>query len=219
MSPLIYQEEILKHFKNMLEINSNEEMKKFVQRYIGVEKYSFHQINIFVKLFISQYGKFKAKLRFFENGKDTTEKCIMEFANCTKYFTNGEFTNLLTGIKKPNKKDFLDMISEVYENDLNNNNNYFSSPLIFLIPEKKIYEKLYISEKELNKYKSSKEYLERLKKILDLPYSIESLLSIIEDNNYVIINDNFKKMVLLLYRIKANIPVILMGETGCGKNP
>jgi len=24
-------------------------------------------------------------------------------------------------------------------------------------------------------------------------------------------------MVLLLYRIKANIPVILMGETGCGK--
>ena len=24
-------------------------------------------------------------------------------------------------------------------------------------------------------------------------------------------------MVLLFYRIKANIPVILMGETGCGK--
>ena len=24
-------------------------------------------------------------------------------------------------------------------------------------------------------------------------------------------------MVLLIYRIKANVPVILMGETGCGK--
>ena len=29
--------------------------------------------------------------------------------------------------------------------------------------------------------------------------------------------DNFKKMLLIVYRIKANIPVIIMGETGCGK--
>jgi len=50
-------------------------------------------------------------------------------------------------------------------------------------------------------------------------YSEESLLSIIEEknNNYVITNDNFKKMVLLIYRIIANIPVIIMGDTGCGK--
>ena len=24
-------------------------------------------------------------------------------------------------------------------------------------------------------------------------------------------------MILLLYRIKANVPVIIMGDTGCGK--
>ena len=30
-------------------------------------------------------------------------------------------------------------------------------------------------------------------------------------------DDNYKKMVLLIYRIKANVPVIIMGETGCGK--
>ena len=35
--------------------------------------------------------------------------------------------------------------------------------------------------------------------------------------NYVITDDNYKKMVLLIYRIQANIPVIIMGETGCGK--
>ena len=29
--------------------------------------------------------------------------------------------------------------------------------------------------------------------------------------------DIFRKMILILYRIIANIPVILMGETGCGK--
>jgi hypothetical protein len=42
------------------------------------------------------------------------------------------------------------------------------------------------------------------------------LLSIIEEknNNYVITIDNYKKMVLVIYRIKANVPVILMGETG-----
>jgi len=94
MPPFNYQEEILNHFKNMLGINSNEKMKEFVQKYFGVEIYSYHQINIFVKLFISQYGKFKTKLRILENGKDTTEKCIMEFANSTKYFTNGKFANL-----------------------------------------------------------------------------------------------------------------------------
>ena len=29
--------------------------------------------------------------------------------------------------------------------------------------------------------------------------------------------DNFAKLILILIRIRANIPVILMGETGCGK--
>ena len=35
--------------------------------------------------------------------------------------------------------------------------------------------------------------------------------------NYVITADNFIKMVLILLRIRSNIPVIMMGETGCGK--
>ena len=34
---------------------------------------------------------------------------------------------------------------------------------------------------------------------------------------YKITKDNYKKMVLILFKIFANIPVILMGETGCGK--
>lgn len=68
----------------MLGINSNEEMKKFVQNHILIKKYSYHQINIFVKLFISQYGKFNTKLRFFENGKDITDICIDELAKCRR---------------------------------------------------------------------------------------------------------------------------------------
>ena len=71
------------------------------------------------------------------------------------------------------------------------------------------------------------EYLEILKKILDLDNpvkpdknknkNLKSLLEIIEEDNYIITIDNFRKMILILYRILANIPVILMGETGCGK--
>ena len=34
---------------------------------------------------------------------------------------------------------------------------------------------------------------------------------------YVFTADNFIKMILILLRIRANIPVIMMGETGCGK--
>ena len=69
-------------------------------------------------------------------------------------------------------------------------------------------------------------FLQRLKQILYLENELEndkgnnkSLLSILNLNtdNYVITEDNYKKMLLLIYRIKANIPVIIMGETGCGK--
>jgi hypothetical protein len=34
---------------------------------------------------------------------------------------------------------------------------------------------------------------------------------------YVFTADNFVKMILILLRIRENIPVIMMGETGCGK--
>ena len=72
----------------------------------------------------------------------------------------------------------------------------------------------------------SYKYLKKLKQILYLDNDIEkdignkkSLLSILKIgiDNYVITEDNYKKMVLLIYRIKANVPVIIMGETGCGK--
>lgn len=87
-----------------------------------------------------------------------------------------------------------------------------------------IYEKLYIPSKISKEYKNSEDYLMRIKEILNLPYEVteeigdqKSLLSIIEENNYIITNDNFKKMILLVYRIKANVPVIIMEDTGCGK--
>jgi len=37
------------------------------------------------------------------------------------------------------------------------------------------------------------------------------------DNFYALTPDNLLKMVLIYMRIRANIPVVIMGETGCGK--
>ena len=36
-------------------------------------------------------------------------------------------------------------------------------------------------------------------------------------NSYIFTSDNFIKLILIMTRIRANLPVILMGETGCGK--
>ena len=38
-----------------------------------------------------------------------------------------------------------------------------------------------------------------------------------KNGNYIYTRDNFIKSVIILLKIKASIPVILMGETGCGK--
>ena len=83
--------------------------------------------------------------------------------------------------------------------------------------------------KELNNYSSfsHKMFLEEIKQILSLNNPVfnseknkdnQHLKSIEEIvGEYVFTADNFIKMVLILLRIRENIPVIMMGETGCGK--
>ena len=219
-----YKKDILDLFNRMLGINTNQKIKEFVKKNIGINKYSFHQINIFIKLFISQYSKFDSKLTFLEDGKDVTEKCIKDFAKCTHYFTNGGFAKLLLNTDKWGNENYVDLLTKVYTSDLKDMK--YPDPLIFIIKEKMIYDNFFVPTSDSDKYKDSNDYLNRMKQILNLPNKVKteknglkSLISIIEENgnNYVITNDNFKKMVLLVYRIKANVPVIIMGETGCGK--
>ena len=222
-----YSNETTKIFKRTLGLESNEDIQKFVEKNIGKGNYSYHQINIFIRLFISQYSKLNFKFSLSIKGKDITKDFIEQFARCTQYFTNGSFAKLLTSTDKnkdDEQKDYIDILSEVYKNDLDNMK--FKDPLIYIIKEKLKCEQLQIPDHDSKEYKGSKDYLASIKKFLDLPNDVEkgenglrSLLSIIEEenNNYVITNDNFRKMILLVYRIKANIPVIIMGDTGCGK--
>ena len=232
-------EKMIKLLDNMKDLNDNKKifnwLKTLLNEELKMKKYSYHQINIFLKLFICQYNKFEGeKLTFFEKGENVTDKCIKSFALGTRYFINGGFSKLLLGeiddkeLEINNNEDYIDLLSKVYKNDLKKEN--FKDKLIFIVENLKIYYNLDISSNALREYKDSIDYLKKLKKILNLknPVKIEdiskmksnklkSLYEIIKKDNYVITNDNFRKMILILYRIIANIPVILMGETGCGK--
>ena len=85
---------------------------------------------------------------------------------------------------------------------------------------------------EIPNYKEYKpeQFLEKLRVILDIKNPIDEeekrkKPEYFKDKktmkeiagSYVFTADNFVKMVLILLRIRANIPVIMMGETGCGK--
>ena len=113
-------------FKNMLgftnknEDEENKEIEDYIKSIIGIKDYSFHHIQTFIKLFISQYSKFGDKIVFKDSyGRDITEKCIKNFAISTKCFTNGGFAQLL--IKKNiYGTDKFKLYSEAYRNDLEN---------------------------------------------------------------------------------------------------
>ena len=155
---------------------------------------------------------------------------------------NGGFAKLLTGetpINEEERKDIKKILSKAYNNDLEEIS--FSEPLIFIKKVKdkdKVkysYEEFYIPSKnnpksKYNEYKESEDYLIKIKELFALPNQVDkdeeidgvmykSLSSIIKEKNneYVITIDNFKKMILLIYRILADVPVIIMGDTGCGK--
>ena len=218
---------IINIFNLELGIDSNEKIKEFVNKYIGISRYSFCQINIFIKLFISQFSHDNKKINFLELDKDKKEEYIQDFSKYSLYFTNHNFAKILTEKDlncKNDKKNFIHKIEETYEKDLINKT--FTTPLLYINTEKMIYDKFYFLEENSNRYKNTKDYLRKLKEILYLPNEVEkdtgqlkSLFSILEEkeNKYIITNDNFNKMIFLNYIIKANIPVIIMGEEGIGK--
>ena len=210
--------ETIKIFDEVLKINSNQQIAEFIQKYIGIEKYSFHQIQIFIKHFILLFTQLKSKFSPYLENKREIEQYIEEFSKCIKSCTMTRYTQyLIDHCNNKENKDINNYYIDIYENEFNTTK--IEIPSIFL-GEKKIKENL-----EETSY-NTKFYLEMLKELLDVENEIEnekgdkkSLLSILQYNtqNYIIIDDNFKKMLLLYWKIKANIPVIIMGETGCGK--
>ncbi len=62
---------------------------------------------------------------------------------------------------------------------------------------------------------NNKGFLREINKVLSLNQREEELLKI--EPNYVFTTDNFIKILLITLKIRAKVPIIMMGETGCGK--
>ena len=134
MLPLKLEFELRQKFKKLNEIEKNEEIEQFIKNNfnkIGIKEYSYHQVQTFIKLYISQFDSFevKEKLKFVDNkGGDKTKEIIEYFVNSTKYFTNGGFAKAI--MEKKHTKDKFQLCLDAYESDLNKAN--FDIPLIFI---------------------------------------------------------------------------------------
>ena len=135
MLPLELENDIIIIFKRMLDKSTNEEIEEFIKEHIGLEKYSYHQVDLFIKLFISQYNKFESRLIFLRDKKNVTKECIQAFADSTKYFINSSFAKLLMGDIETKDNNYYQLLSNAYDNDFNY--TQFDKPLIFIIKEKK----------------------------------------------------------------------------------
>jgi ABC-type Na+ transport system ATPase subunit NatA len=70
-------------------------------------------------------------------------------------------------------------------------------------------------KKVLNLYNPINESDKKKNPIIINGKELKTLESIVE--SYVFTADNFIKLILVLFRIQSGVPVIMMGETGCGK--
>ena len=68
---------------------------------------------------------------------------------------------------------------------------------------------------DYTKMVKNEDYLEIIKILINSTESIENLKTKI--GFYVFNEDNFFKMVQILIRIRTGVPILIMGETGCGK--
>ena len=114
----------------------------------------------------------------------------------------GESFSIITN-KKPDDREYKSLL------ELKNSQAFSKKEMLKSLPKYSNFNKV--------------QFLEELKNILDIKNPVEreiqSEWKSLEEitGNYVITADNFVKMVLILLRIRSNIPVIMMGETGCGK--
>ena len=208
-------------FNHQNQNNQNIKKEDLLYKYISIENPTYYQIEIFCKCIKSYH--FNELDRDNENiFLEKSEKII----KCIQLFTKNLYSDFIINKKEYKKEDSLiDILTNIDDNNRNKNiiDKYFS--LIFFT-KSGFYE---LNNEILTNLKSKDDFLNELKKIMSIDNPInkdgkesnnekDGLLSLNKIlGNYIINSDNFIKMALIFYRINANIPVILMGETGCGK--
>ena len=154
---------------------------------------------------------------FTSNIKEVPEEYINEIKESAKFFTKSSFSEKLRlpdkSQKNKSEKERKNYIFDFFDfKEKEALKIQTDVPLVF--NNRNGYIKIDISDKEINN-KNDEYFISNLKKVMSLEESDEKIKELIGD--YKITEDNYKKMILILFRIFTNIPVILMGETGCGK--
>ena len=175
---------------------------------------------------IISYYNIKSPLIFFHEGINP------DFSIISPYLPDNEeykklvyLQNILSICEKiPKNINKKELFTELKKIDLYNPNNKITINIEFinnLISQK-------IVKDSLNKYEEYKpeSFFKIIKQILNLSNPINKKDKNVNNSNYTISEivgyyvftaDNFLKMLLILIKIRENIPVVMMGETGCGK--
>ena len=170
----------------------------------------------FTNLLKGQEKVHKSQFGQYDEGKDIN-KAVNDLANYSHEVISyekidpsllffhegeGESFSIITN-KNPNDQEYKSLL------ELKNSQAFSKKELLKNLPKYSGFDKF--------------QFLEELKNILDIKNPVKSGTNSdwksLEEitGNYVFTADNFVKMVLILLRIRSNIPVIMMGETGCGK--
>ena len=192
--PLELESNIRKKFKQLNGIETNEEIERFIKEKfneINIKEFSYYQIQIFIKLYISLFDSKDKDIKI-------TKECIDYFVNSSKYFINGGFSKyIMKTIDKNDKKnkDNTDELQTAYESDLSKAK--FDDPLIFIDEKTKKFklEKLPDINKEEDKEKKN---IEKFKKDVDIVYLIDATRSMgyeinAAKENVISIFDNLSK--------------------------
>ena len=158
-------------FKKMIGKYENKEIEEFIKKEIGIKEYSYHQIQTFIKLFISQFSVLNSEIKFKNSQqKDITDECISYFSKSTKYFIDGGFAKLIME-KKNNIKDKIDLCLDAYNNDLNGKS--FKTPLIYIDKETKQC-KFEILPEIIEEEKIYSKIIKNINKEVDITYLIDA---------------------------------------------
>ena len=166
-------------------------------------------INSLIKHSIALKGKQTDKL-IKDNNKNLKDRensnLIIDRIYNEFYGENND--NIIDNKRKPslNKSEIYLELKEINNKNKNNDNNDII----------KNNEDEEIPKLKQIKYWNDKEILDQLLIFLNVNGLNDAQIKDIV-GNYIYTQDNFIKVILILMRLRSKVPVIMMGETGCGK--
>ena len=219
-------------FTNTIYLNVAQlkELKKLKKNTENIRYFFVHSLTLITKHFITSsydnilkgqnvtYSQQKGKLDLEIANKEAIEILMKKESFSIKnikpsmIFINEDNQSISEIVTCENDTDEYDLLKTLYNLDIHNKKKERNivdyndlNPEEFLIEVKKV----------LNLNNPINEKERKQNPIIIQGKELKTLESIVE--SYVFTSDNFIKLILISLRIKANIPIIMMGETGCGK--